>query len=138
MSTITHGEDAAIRVPQRGLSCSFVKQHFVQRFCEPMIFESFRENRREKVTKTEVKKAGSANDDENETPKPPFLSGQRAEYSKYCRSSGYTLWKVRFVRFVLFLLKSWMSKSLVLLVLKKYNNLGRLNQCFNVKTIMCI
>ena len=60
-----------------------------------MIFEGFRENRREKVTKTEAKNAASANYDANGTPRPLFLSGQPAEYSKHRRSSGYTLWKVR-------------------------------------------
>ena len=83
-----------------------------------MIFEGFRENRREKVTKTEAKNAASANYDANETPRPLFLSDQPAEYSKYRRSSGYTLWKVRRVRFCLIFPKElddknmyWFSRS---------------------------
>ena len=45
--------------------------------------------------KAEAKRAGSANNDADETPTPPIS----AEYSKLYRSLRYTLWRARRVRF---------------------------------------
>ena len=43
----------------------------------------------------------------------PFQQAEPAEYSKNCRSSRYTLWKVRRARFgfVIFLQERWMIKT---------------------------
>ena len=45
-----------------------------------------------------AKKAGSANNDAVTPQDHPFQRAEPAEYSKYRRSSHYTLWKARRVR----------------------------------------
>ena len=92
-------------VPSRGLSCSFVKLY---QFWSAFV-NGTSSNVSEKIVvrkslapKVEVKKAGSANNDADETPRPqnhPSQQAEPAEYSKYRRSSHYTLSKVRRARF---------------------------------------
>ena len=48
--------------------------------------------------KAEARKAGSNNNDADETSRPPISAGRAAEYSKYRRSSRYTLRKDRRAR----------------------------------------
>ena len=60
----------------------------------------------------------------------PFQQAEPAEYSKYCRSSRYTLWKARRVRFCHTFPRELGEH---VLVLRKYNNVGRLKQFFNIK-----
>ena len=55
--------------------------------------------RKSLAPKVEAKKAGSANNDADDTQDHPFQRAEPAEYSKYRQSSRYTLWKAHRVRF---------------------------------------
>ena len=83
-------------------------------FCKWNIFKCFRENRREKqslAAKDEAEKAGSANNDTNETLRPP-ISQSRAFLSYFYQRTG------------------WLKH---VLVLKKYDNFDRLKHVFNIE-----
>ena len=96
-------------VPSRGLFCSFVKlYHFSSTFVNQTSSNVSKKVvvRKSLAPKAEVKKAGSANNDADETPRPqdhPSQQAEPAEYSKYRRSSHYTLWKSVAHGFVIFL-----------------------------------
>ena len=61
----------------------------------------------------EAKKAGSSKIGADKTPRPLFQRAEPAEYSK-CRSSGYTLWKARLVRFCHFVVIKIVIKPFVI------------------------
>ena len=127
-------------VPSRGLTCSFVKLNY---FSSTFLNETS-SNVSEKIVvrkslapKAEARKAGSANNDADQTPRPPISAGRASCFLEL--SSEFTLHSLESLsRTVLSYFSKWAGWLKHVLVLRKYNNFGRLKQFFNIKTIVCI
>ena len=119
-------------VPSRGLSYSFVKlNHFSSASVKEtssnvsekiVVRKSLATKLRPRRRELQIMMQMTPQDH-------PFQRAEQAEYSKYRRSSHNTLWKARRVRFC----HTFPKRFKHVMVLRKYNNFGRLKHFFNIK-----